>query len=221
MSYIYPFDPTTVGRSGRLIATVLRYFNYHFDTWAAMHIHIITRYVQKFSCEISHHIITGGGSMCKVLKSRCYSFLTTFNLCSIHWLHQHHGFIREEQWNTVSRWWLYRIARSNVLSLSPQISGKSLLFLLQHQGGSGIASIQWIPGYLLPTGLGIEARSSVRRVTIGQSKASRDRSCRDAFVERKKNLGILRHQASTSNCVKVLLPTFKSNTAISVHHIAP
>lgn len=115
VSYIYPFDPTTVGRSGRLIATVLRYFNYHFDTWAAMHIHIITRYVQKFSCGISHHIITGGGSMCKVLKSRCYSFLTTFHLCSIHWLHQHHGFIREEQWNTVSRWWLYRIARSNVL----------------------------------------------------------------------------------------------------------
>lgn len=115
-----------------------------------------------------------------------YYILTTFNLCSIHSLHQRHGFIREEQWNTVSCCWLYRIARSNVLSLSPHISGKSLLFLLQHQGGSGIASIQWIPGYLLPTGFGIEARSSVRRVTIGQSKASRDRSSRDAFVEKKK-----------------------------------
>lgn len=222
VSYIYPFDPTKDVHSHNCRLCI-----WHMGRNAHSYHHQICAEIKLWNVTAYNHwgrIHVQGieeSLLFAVIKSIVLFFLV--DIISLQRL-IYAPFIDsintmaswEEQWNTVFCCWLYRIARSNVLSLSPQISGKSLLFWLQHQGGSGMASIQWIPGYLLPTGLGIEARSSVRRVTIGQ-----DRSSRDAFVERKKNLGILRHQASTSKCVKVLLPTFKSNTAISVHHIAP
>lgn len=131
VSYIYPFDPTKDVHSHNCRLCI-----WHMGRNAHSYHHQICAEIQLWNFTPYNH------------WGRIHVQGIEESLLSIHWLHQHHGFIREEQWNTVSRCWLYRIARSNVLSLSPQISGKSLLFLLQHQGGSGMASIQWIPGLL-------------------------------------------------------------------------